>query len=113
MTIRVLSLAFAVWIGLGFAAESAQVLVSVGNSRAYNCYFAAKSGFASDDMIKLCSSSLDEENLSLQDRAATYDNRGTMGEQSWPTRSGPFEFRCRHRDRCVAWRCLCQSRIGF
>lgn len=78
MSIRILSLTCAVWIGLGLTAASAQVLVSVGNSRARSCYLAAKNGFASDDLIKTCSASLDEENLSPKDRAATYDNRGIM-----------------------------------
>ena len=75
---RILSLTCAVWIGLGLTAATAQVLVTVGNSQARSCYLAAKQGFASDDLIKLCSASLDEENLSQQDRAATYDNRGIM-----------------------------------
>jgi tetratricopeptide (TPR) repeat protein len=78
MGIRILSLTCAVWVGLGLTAASAQVLVSVGNSRARSCYLAAKNGFASDDLIKTCSASLDEENLSPKDRAATYDNRGIM-----------------------------------
>lgn len=78
MSVRILSLTCAVWIGLGLTAASAQVLVSVGNSRARSCYLAAKNGFASDDLIKVCSASLDEENLSPKDRAATYDNRGIM-----------------------------------
>ena len=78
MNVRILSLACAVWIGLGFTAASAQILVSIGNSRARSCYLAAKNGFASNDLIKLCSSSLDEENLSPKDRAATYDNRGII-----------------------------------
>lgn len=78
MSIRILALTCAVWIGLGLTAVSAQVLVSVGNSKARSCYLAAKNGFASDDLIKLCSASLDEENLSPKDRAATYDNRGIM-----------------------------------
>lgn len=78
MSIRILSLTCALWIGLGLTAASAQVLVSVGNSRARSCYLAAKNGFSSDDLIKTCSASLDEENLSPKDRAATYDNRGIM-----------------------------------
>lgn len=78
MAIRILALAGVAWIGLGLAAASAQTLVTVGNSRAYSCYVAAKNGYASDDAIKVCSASLDEENLSQKDRAATYDNRGIM-----------------------------------
>ncbi len=78
MSIRILSLTCALWIGLGLTAASAQVLVSVGNSRARSCYLAAKNGFASDDLVKTCSASLDEENLTQKDRAATYDNRGIM-----------------------------------
>jgi tetratricopeptide (TPR) repeat protein len=78
MRIRILSLTCAVWIGLGMTAASAQILVSIGNSRARSCYLGAKNGFASDDLIKLCSSSLEEENLSPKDRAATYDNRGIL-----------------------------------
>jgi tetratricopeptide (TPR) repeat protein len=78
MRIRILSLACAVWIGLGMTAASAQIVVSIGNSRARSCYLAAKNGFASDDLIKLCSSSLEGENLSPKDRAATYDNRGIL-----------------------------------
>jgi tetratricopeptide (TPR) repeat protein len=78
MGIRILSLTCALWIGLGVTAASAQVLVSVGNSKARSCYLAAKGGFASDELIKTCSDSLDEENLSPKDRAATYDNRGIM-----------------------------------
>ncbi len=77
MTMRVLTLTCAVWM-LAVTAASAQVLVSIGNSRARSCYLAAKNGFASDEMIRLCSSSLAEENLSQKDRAATYDNRGIM-----------------------------------
>ena len=78
MRIQILSLACAVWIGLGMTAVSAQILVSIGNSRARSCYLGAKNGFASNDLIKLCSSSLEEENLSPKDRAATYDNRGIL-----------------------------------
>jgi tetratricopeptide (TPR) repeat protein len=78
MKIQILSLACAVWIGLGMTAASAQILVSIGNSRARTCYLGAKNGFASSDLIKLCSSSLEEENLSSKDRAATYDNRGIL-----------------------------------
>jgi tetratricopeptide (TPR) repeat protein len=76
--IRILSLACVVWTGLGMTAASSQILVSIGNSRARTCYLSAKNGFASDDLIKLCSTSLEEENLSPKDRAATYDNRGIM-----------------------------------
>jgi len=75
---RILFFICAMWIGLGMTAASAQILVSIGNSRARSCYLGAKSGFASDDLIKLCSSSLAEENLSPKDRAATYDNRGIL-----------------------------------
>jgi tetratricopeptide (TPR) repeat protein len=78
LIIRFTSVAFALWIGLGLSAVSAQIVVSIGNSRARSCYLAAKNGFASDDLIKLCSSSLDQENLSPKDRAATYDNRGII-----------------------------------
>ena len=78
MRIQILSAACAVWIGLGMTAVSAQILVSIGNSRARSCYLGAKNGFASNDLIKLCSSSLEEENLSPKDRAATYDNRGIL-----------------------------------
>ena len=77
MSIRILSLTVVLGIALGLTAASAQVLV-VGNSRARSCYLAAKNGFASDDLIKTCSASLADENLSLKDRAATYDNRGIM-----------------------------------
>jgi len=66
------------WPGFGLSAASAQILVSIGNSRARSCYLGAKNGFASDDLIKLCTSSLEEENLSPKDRAATYDNRGIL-----------------------------------
>jgi len=78
MRIQILSLACATWIALGMTATTAQILVSIGNSRARSCYLGAKNGFASDDLIKLCSSSLEEENLSAKDRAATYDNRGIL-----------------------------------
>ena len=78
MSGRILSLAFAVSIGLGVTAASAQIVVSIGNSRARSCYLAAKNGFASDDLIKVCSASLAEENLTPKDRAATYDNRGIL-----------------------------------
>lgn len=78
MRIRILSLACVALIGLGLPTASAQILVSIGNSRARSCYLGAKNGFASDDLIKLCNSSLDEENLSPKDRAATYDNRGIL-----------------------------------
>ena len=76
--VGLLALAFAVGVGLGITAASAQILVSIGNSRARSCYLGAKNGFASDDLIKVCSSSLEEENLSPKDRAATYDNRGIL-----------------------------------
>jgi len=78
VTIRVVSVAFGLWLGFGFTAASAQIVVSIGNSRARSCYLAAKNGFASDDLIRLCTASLDEENLSQKDRAATYDNRGII-----------------------------------
>ena len=76
--VGLLALACAVGVGLGITAASAQILVSIGNSRARSCYLGAKNGFASDDLIKVCSSSLEEENLSPKDRAATYDNRGIL-----------------------------------
>ena len=78
MKVGLLALAFAVGVGLEITVASAQILVSIGNSRARSCYLGAKNGFASDDLIKVCSSSLEEENLSPKDRAATYDNRGIL-----------------------------------
>jgi tetratricopeptide (TPR) repeat protein len=75
--VRILSFACAACV-LFVTAAPAQVLVSVGNSKARSCYLAAKNSLASDELIRLCSSSLDEENLSDKDRAATYDNRGIM-----------------------------------
>jgi tetratricopeptide (TPR) repeat protein len=73
-----LSFACALSLGLSVTAASAQVVVSIGNSRARDCYLAAKNGFASDYLVKICNASLQEENLSLKDRAATFDNRGIL-----------------------------------
>ena len=78
MTIRSLSMVCAILIATAFTGASAQIVVSIGHSRASACYLAAKTGFSPEDGIKICDESLRDENLSLTDRAATYDNRGIL-----------------------------------
>jgi len=78
MTIRSLAMLCAISIATAFTGASAQVVVSIGHSRANSCYVAAKTGFAPEDGIKVCEEALRDDNLSPMDRAATYDNRGIL-----------------------------------
>lgn len=76
--------ALAAIAGLSVAAfgVSANAAVSVLNgSLAHSCYEAAEYGGSADDGIKTCTAALQEEALTVKDRAATMINLGILRSQ--------------------------------
>ena len=64
--------------GLLAAPAQAQVVVSLGNSMARDCYLHAKAGGQLREGVAICDMALAQEPLGKKDRAGTYDNRGVM-----------------------------------
>jgi tetratricopeptide (TPR) repeat protein len=81
-------------IGLGLVAlpAHAQILVSLGDSLAHDCYLAAKFGKPTNDAIAVCSRALLTEALSPSDLAATYDNRGVLENASGDSDAAILDF---------------------
>jgi len=66
-----------------FAVPQAQAAVTVlGNGIAHSCYEAAEFGANPHDGIVECSFALDESALPINDRAATFINRGILKSRS-------------------------------
>ena len=65
------------------AAGPAAAAVSIlGGGMGRECYLAAESGHPDRDGVEVCTRALNEESLSLADRAATFVNRGIVRMQA-------------------------------
>ena len=64
-------------IGLSASAQ-AQVVITIGNGRAHQCFVHAKTGNQPRQGVAICNQALDLDTLNKQDRAGTYDNRGVV-----------------------------------
>jgi len=68
-------------LGAAVAPAGAQTIVSMGKGLAHDCFAYAKAGVDPYDGVQVCNQSIDNEPLTVKDRAATYDNRGVMLDQ--------------------------------
>jgi len=79
MKLRNLSMAFSGLAGIVLLAQPAGAAVTVmGPGLAQSCYQAAQFNLDAADGIKTCTIALDEQPLTLHDRASTYVNRGIL-----------------------------------
>jgi len=60
------------------APAQAQTIVSMGKGLAHDCFAYAKAGVDPYDGVQICNQAIDNEPLTIKDRAATFDNRGVM-----------------------------------
>jgi tetratricopeptide (TPR) repeat protein len=74
----VLFLGAALLAAAAMAPAQAQTIVSMGKGLAHDCFAYAKAGVDPYDGVEICNQSIDNETLTVKDRAATYDNRGVM-----------------------------------
>ena len=74
----VLLLGAALLAAAASAPAQAQTIVSMGKGLAHDCFAYAKAGVDPYDGVQVCNQSIDNEPLTVKDRAATYDNRGVM-----------------------------------
>ena len=65
-------------LGAAVAPAGAQTIVSMGKGLAHDCFAYAKAGVDPYDGVQVCNQSIDNEPLTVKDRAATFDNRGVM-----------------------------------
>ena len=68
-------------LGAAVAPAGAQTIVSMGKGLAHDCFAYAKAGVDPYDGVQVCNQSIDNEPLTVKDRAATCDNRGVMLDQ--------------------------------
>src|SRR6185437_5591665 len=65
-------------LGAAVAPAGAQTIVSMGKGLAHDCFAYAKAGVDPYDGVQICNQAIDNEPLTVKDRAATFDNRGVM-----------------------------------
>jgi tetratricopeptide (TPR) repeat protein len=70
----------------------AQVVISVGNGQAHQCFLYAKAGNSSLDAVQTCTGALQTDILSKKDCAGTYDNRGVILDLSGRTEKAADDF---------------------
>ncbi len=70
----------------------AQVVVSLGNGLAHDCFLHAKAGNMLREGIDICDRSLSQDALTKKDRAGTYDNRGVMHDMMGHTEEASRDF---------------------
>ena len=68
-------------LAAAMAPAQAQTIVSMGKGLAHDCFAYAKAGVDPYDGVEVCNQAIDNEPLTVKDRAATYDNRGVMLDQ--------------------------------
>lgn len=71
-------LLFAALFGVIATGAQAQVVMTIGNGRAHQCFVHAKTGLQPRIGVGVCNQALMLDTLSKQDRAGTYDNRGVV-----------------------------------
>ena len=79
------------------ATPAAAGVVTIGNSTAMDCYEAAVGNDYDRNAISHCDLALSQEGLTVQDRAATFNNRGVLFLRGRDFRSAGRDF-----DRAVA-----------
>jgi tetratricopeptide (TPR) repeat protein len=75
------------------APAQAQTIVSMGKGLAHDCFAYAKAGVDPYDGVEICNQSIDNEALTVKDRAATYDNRGVMLDMLGRLEKASADFR--------------------
>ncbi len=71
----------AAFLAAALAPAQAQTIVSMGKGLAHDCFAYAKAGVDPYDGVSVCNQSIENEALTIKDRAATFDNRGVMLDQ--------------------------------
>ncbi len=70
----------------------AQVVVSVGNGRAHDCFIHAKTGNDPRQGVAVCTQAISDDVMSIKDRAGTYDNRGVILDRLGRTDEAKKDF---------------------
>jgi len=70
----------------------AQVVVTIGNGMAHECFLHAKAGNELREGVQVCNLALEQEPLGKKDRAGTYDNRGVMQDMQNHTEEAARDF---------------------
>jgi tetratricopeptide (TPR) repeat protein len=89
----VLFLGAALLAAAAMAPAQAQTIVSMGKGLAHDCFAYAKAGVDPYDGVEICNQSIDNEALTVKDRAATYDNRGVMLDMLGRLEKASADFR--------------------
>ena len=83
----------AAFLGAALAPAQAQTIVTMGKGYAHDCFAYAKAGVDPYDGISVCNQSIENEALTIKDRAATFDNRGVMLDQLGRIEKASEDFR--------------------
>jgi len=83
-------LAASLWASVPKA--QAQVVISVGNGQAHQCFIYAKSGTNLLQGVLTCTGALEHDVLTRKDRAGTYDNRGVVLDLLGRTQKAADDF---------------------
>ena len=75
---QVSGLLFGALFGIIATGAQAQVVMTIGNGRAHDCFVQAKTGGQPRAGVAVCNQALMHDTLNKQDRAGTYDNRGVL-----------------------------------
>ena len=83
----------AAFLATALAPAQAQTIVTMGKGYAHDCFAYAKAGVDPYDGISVCNQSIENEALTIKDRAATFDNRGVMLDQLGRIEKASEDFR--------------------
>ena len=83
----------AAFLAAALAPAQAQTIVTMGKGYAHDCFAYAKAGVDPYDGISVCNQSIENEALTIKDRAATFDNRGVMLDQLGRIEKASEDFR--------------------
>lgn len=78
MKFRGMSLALLVGVAIAAAGSADAAVTVLGNGVAHSCFEFAEYGGNTTDGINTCTFALEQETLSVRDRAATFVNRGIL-----------------------------------
>src|SRR6478609_963408 len=71
----------ALLVVLAATTAQAQIVTSQGTPLGYECFLKARFGTATLSGLEVCNNALNRELMNVNDRAATYDNRGVILNQ--------------------------------
>ena len=83
----------AAFLATALAPAQAQTIVTMGKGYAHDCFAYAKAGVDPYDGVSVCNQSIENEALTIKDRAATFDNRGVMLDQLGRIEKASEDFR--------------------